>query len=164
MTPSRWTHPASPRQPRVVDDEEEALASVAGWTMSEAAERALDAVIDAFGDRYAGAFFDDAGTLVALVKNLNPREQAEVAAQLGLDDEGIRLRLAPYSETDLERFADAIVDKDNDNLSAISIDVQRSQLVLHVGRSFSDSELAQLLGDVPADAVRVELGEIYIQW
>lgn len=140
----------------VVDEEEEAIAAAGGWTMTESAERALDAVDGAFVGRFGGSFFENDGTLVALVKDLDPAEESKVSTRLGLKEAGVRLASAPYSEADLESFADAI---DDDNVSAVEIDVQRSQLVLHVVREFKGSELADLLADVPANAVRVEVGE-----
>ena len=130
--------------------------------MSEPAERALDAVAEMFASRYGGAFFDDDGTPVALVKQLDPDEQVRAGARLDLQKAGLRLASARYSEADLEAFADAV--EDNLDVSAVAIDVQHSRLVLHVRRALDDGELAGLLGPVPHDAVRVEVGEVRLQW
>lgn len=145
-----------------MDEEQEAIAEATGWTMSESAERALDAVADMFEGRFAGAFFDDRGTLVALVKQLDAAEQSQAGARLDLQQAGVRLAPARYSETDLESFAEAI--PDNSDVSAVAIDVQHSRLVLHVSRTLDGSELADLLGPVPPDAVRLEVGDFRLQW
>ena len=144
-----------------MDEEQEAMAAAGGWTMSEPAESALDAVAETFVGRFGGAFFTDDGTLVALVKDLDPVEESDVLSRLGLKEAGVRLASARYAEAELESFADLI---DDDNVSAISIDVERSQLVLHVGHEVGAADLSKLLGEVPTDAVRVELGEVYMQW
>jgi hypothetical protein len=141
-----------------VDEEQLAVEAAGGWSMSPEAEAAMDALVDLFGDRYAGGLFDDAGTLVVLVKDLGTREQADATAQLRLDAAAVQVRPARYSEAELEAFANRFTDRDA--VSAISFDVEPSQLVLHVGTFGEASELATALGDVPSEAVRIEIGSV----
>ena len=146
-----------------MDEEQEALAAAGGWTLSDAAERALDAAFDLLGERFGGWYFDGSGTPVVLVKGLDAGEQTDLLRRLGLQDQRVRLATARFSEAELERFADVLADREDDNVSAVSYDVPRSQVVLHVSRPCAGNELDELLGEVPADAVRVEVGEVWLQ-
>ncbi len=138
-----------------LNEERAAMAQGGGTPMTDALSAAMDTAMSRFGPRYGGAYFRD-GTLRIRVKNLSPKEAADVPAGAGWVLDGSR-----YSERELDRFADRAANNaeriGSSLVRMISHEVSSQQVVAGVTAPLTPAQLATLSQDIPAGVLRVEV-------